>query len=98
MNDSGGTLDGGAGNDTLTGGNGNDTITAGDGTNSIFASNGTDSITLGSGVDTITFGEMDIAGVAQTNTITLGDGSGNNVWAANDTILLQSTVSRVSTR
>jgi hypothetical protein len=86
LNASGGTLTGGAGNDTLTGGNGNDTIDAGDGTNSIFASNGTDSITLGAGVDTITFGEMDITGVAQTGTITLGDGTGDNVWAAGDTI------------
>lgn len=98
LNASGGTLTGGAGNDTLTGGNGNDTIDAGDGTNSIFASNGTDSITVGSGVDTITFGEMDITGVAQTNTITLGDGTNNNGYIAGDTITVTvDSVARVYT-
>jgi hypothetical protein len=98
LNASGGTLNGGAGNDTLTGGNGNDTIDAGDGTNSIFASNGTDSITVGSGADTITFGEMDITGVAQTNTITLGDGTNNNGYVAGDTVTVTvDSVSRVFT-
>jgi hypothetical protein len=69
LNNSGGTLVGGAGNDTLVGGSGNDTISTGDGTNSVTMSAGTDTITVGAGVDTLTVGAAAVTASAQVTPI-----------------------------
>jgi len=69
LNNSGGTLIGGAGNDTLVGGTGNDTIQTGDGTNSVTMSSGTDTITVGAGADTLTVGALAVTGTAQVSTL-----------------------------
>jgi hypothetical protein len=84
LNNSGGTLNGGAGNDTLVGGSGNDTITTGDGTNSVTMSAGTDTITVGAGVDTLTVGAAAVTAAAQVTTIQpLGMDSGTLIVTVN---------------
>lgn len=65
-NNSGSTLNGGAGNDVLTGGNGTDAITGGDGTDHIDVSYGTsDTATGGAGNDTYDINAIEVAAVAR---------------------------------
>jgi hypothetical protein len=69
-NNSGSTLNGGAGNDVLTGGNGTDAITGGAGTDHIDVSYGTaDTATGGAGNDTYDINAIEVAAVARVVTI-----------------------------
>jgi hypothetical protein len=69
-NNSGSTLNGGAGNDVLTGGTGTDAITGGAGTDHIDVSYGTaDTASGGAGNDTYDINAIEVAAVARVVTI-----------------------------
>jgi hypothetical protein len=69
LNNTAGSLTGGAGNDKLWTGDKNDTVVAGAGKDTVYASKGTDTISLGDGVDTLEVGQaIDVTAVAQVST------------------------------
>ena len=70
LNETAGTITGGAGNDTIHLSGKADTVNSGTGNDTIHASTGTDTITTGAGTDTIIMGEMDVTAVAQVTDVT----------------------------
>lgn len=78
----GGTVDGGDGNDSITGASGNDTISGGAGNDSITGGAGNDVINLGSGSDSVSggsgFDRANVEGGLSSYTVTV-DASGNVV-------------------
>jgi hypothetical protein len=95
-------LSGGEGNDTITGGRGNDTVDGGAGDDTINLTAGTETVTGSTGDDTFVVQSIDVTAVAQVHTITVRDGgassTGNNVWAAGDTITVTiDSVARIYT-
>ena len=82
LNNTAGTLIGGAGDDILTGGSATDVIDAGDGDDEINVSTGTDTLTGGAGDDTYDVDALNGAAVAQV--ITSGDTDGGLTTVAAD--------------
>jgi hypothetical protein len=69
LNNTAGTVNGGAGNDVITGGDGNDSVNGGDGDDLINISYGTDVITGGAGNDTIDVDLTTGSATAQVSTL-----------------------------
>ena len=87
LNNTAGTVNGGAGNDTITGGNGNDVVNGGDGVDLINVSFGTDSVTAGAGNDTIDVNATGANAVPQvTRSTDLDFVTGSTAWATGDII------------
>ena len=86
LNNTAGTVNGGAGNDTITGGNGNDVINGGEGNDIIYVSYGTDSLTGGAGNDTF---DIDVSAVSVQRQVSAFENLANgNDGDADDTLVV----------
>jgi len=87
LNDTAGSVTGGAGKDTIYTSKKNDTVDAGDGNDTVYASAGTDTISLGAGADKFIIGEIDVTAVAQA--VSVGDVSfAKTASAAQDDLIV----------
>jgi hypothetical protein len=87
LNNTAGTVDGGAGNDSITGGTANDAINGGAGNDLINISYGTDAVTGGEGNDTLDVNTTTQAARAQITSVDVEGVSTATVVAGDDALI-----------